>query len=133
MEGFDTFRSILAGEDGSPESQHAIATAVSLAKHYAATLTLLWVRMPPPAEEQAEGYGLEEYRRNQTQCEKHLRQAAEEARGEGVSVIVVEVDGAAAAVEIEKYVTEHTVDLLVVGHRNLSRLRQLLEGSLPEN
>jgi nucleotide-binding universal stress UspA family protein len=132
MEGFDSFRSILVGFDGSAEAHQAVATAVSLAKHYSSKLTLLWVKTPPPAEEQAEGYGLEEFARDQVQHETQIHVFAKDGRQQGLDINVAELDGNAAAREIEHYIQEHQVDLLVVGHRHLSRLRHLLEGSTAE-
>jgi nucleotide-binding universal stress UspA family protein len=132
MENFEAFRSILAGVDGSPEARRAVGIAFSLAKHYSSKLTLLWVKTPPPAEEQAEGYGLEEYKRAQERLHKELEQSADEGRKQGLDIAVVEISGNAAAKEIKKFATEQQVDLLVVGHRHLSRLRHLIEGSTSE-
>lgn len=132
MESFDAFQSILVGVDGSQEAKRAVGVAFSLAKHYSSKLTLLWVKTPPPAEEQAEGYGLEEYKRAQGQLHRQLERAAEEGRQKGLNIAVAEICGNAAAKEIKEYALEQHVDLLVVGHRHLSRLRHLMEGSTSE-
>src|ERR1700761_3649738 len=126
MEPPEIFQSILVADDGSAEAQHAVVTAFSLAKCYNAKIVLLWVKTPPPAEEQAEGYGLEEYQRAQTQREQLLQQSAQDGRQQGLQVPVTEIDSNAVAGEIEKYVEEHAVDLLVVGRRHISGLRHLL-------
>jgi nucleotide-binding universal stress UspA family protein len=133
VDGFDAFQSILAGDDGSPEAKRAVAVAFSLAKHYSSKLTLLWVKAPPPAEEQAEGYGLEEHEKAQMLFHKQLEQTAEAGKQQGLDISLVEVSGNMAAKEIQGYSLEHHVDLIVVGHRSLSRWRQLLEGSTSED
>lgn len=132
MQKFDGFRSILVGDDGSPEMKRAVDTAFSLAKHYSAKLTLLCVKTPPSAEQQAEGYGLEEHERSQSQLQVEVERSAEAGRQQGLDVAVAVTKGDTAAKEIEHYSEEHGVDLLVVGHRDLSRIRYWLEGSTCE-
>jgi nucleotide-binding universal stress UspA family protein len=132
MERFEAFRSILVGVDGSPEARRAVDIAFSLAKHYSSKLTLLWVKTPPPAEEQAEGYGLDEYQKAQERLHKQLERSEEEGRQQGLDIAVAEICGNAAAKEIKKFALEHHVDLLVVGHRRLSHVRHLIEGSTSE-
>lgn len=132
MQKFDGFRSILVGDDGSPEMKRAVDTAFSLANHYSAKLTLLCVKTPPSAEQQAEGYGLEEHERSQAQLQVEAERSAEAGRQMGIDVAVAVTKGDTAAKEIEQYSEEHGVDLLVVGHRDLSRIRYWLEGSTCE-
>ena len=132
MQKFAGFQSILVGDDGSPEMKRAVDTAFSLAKHYSAKLTLLCVKTPPSGEQQAEGYGLEEHERSQLQLQGEVERSAEAGRQQGIDVAVVVIDGATAAKEIEHYSEEHGVDLLVVGHRDVSRIRYWLEGSTCE-
>jgi nucleotide-binding universal stress UspA family protein len=132
MQNID-FRSILVGDDGSPEAKRAVETAFSLAKRYSAKLTLLCVKMPPSAEQRAEGYGLEQHERAQSQLEDEVEQFAKAGRDQGVEVAVVAIDGQTASKEIEHYAEKHGVDLLVVGHRDVSRVRHWLEGSTSED
>ena len=132
MQNFDGFHSILAGDDGSPEAKRAVDTACSLAKHYSAKLILLCVKTPPSAEQQAEGYGLEEHARSQSQLQGEVEAAAEAARQLGVDIAFAVINGQTAAKEIEHYVEKHGVDLLVVGRRDVSRFRHWLEGSTSE-
>jgi nucleotide-binding universal stress UspA family protein len=129
MQNFDGFQSILVGDDGSPEMKRAVDTAFSLASHYSAKLTLLCVKTPPSAEQQAEGYGLQEHERAQSELRGEAERSAEAGRKQGIDVAVAVVRGDTAAKEIERYAEEHGVDLLVVGHRDMSRIRSWLEGS----
>lgn len=129
MQNVDEFTSILVGDDGSPASQRAVDVAFSLAKRYSARLTLLCVKTPPSAEQQAEGYGLEEHDRAQARLQEELEKSASAGRQEGLDVTIAVVNGQVAGKEIERYTEEHAVDLIVVGHRDVSRVRYLLEGS----
>jgi nucleotide-binding universal stress UspA family protein len=89
--------------------------------------------MPPSAEQRAEGYGLEQHERAQSQLEDEVEQFAKAGRDQGVEVAVVAIDGQTASKEIEHYAEKHGVDLLVVGHRDVSRVRHWLEGSTSED
>jgi nucleotide-binding universal stress UspA family protein len=132
MQNID-FQSILVGDDGSPEAKRAVDTALSLAKRYSAKLTLLCVKTPPSAEQEAEGYGLEQYERMQSQLQREVERSAEAGREQGVDVAIVVINGQTAAKEIGAYAEENGVDLLVVGHRDVSRVRHWLEGSTAEH
>lgn len=132
MQNIDAFQSILVGDDGSPEARRAVDIAFSLAKRYSAKLTLLCVKTPPSAEQQAEGYGLEEHERTQSQLLAEMNRSAEAGRRQGVDVAMAVIDGETAAHEIEQYAEENDIDLLVVGHRDVSRVRYWLEGSTSE-
>jgi nucleotide-binding universal stress UspA family protein len=133
MQNIASFKSILVGDDGSPETRRAVDTAFSLAARYSAKLTLLCVKTPPSAEAEAEGYGLEEHERSRSQHQAEVERTAEDGRRQGIDVAVAIVEGPTAAKEIEQYAEQHDVDLLVVGHRDLSRVRYWLEGSTCEN
>ena len=52
------FRTILVGDNGTPEAARAVAVAMSLGEKYKAKVILLGVLVPPSAEALAEGYGL---------------------------------------------------------------------------
>lgn len=86
MQNIDAFQSILVGDDGSPEARRAVDIAFSLAKRYSAKLTLLCVKTPPSAEQQAEGSGLEEHERTQSQLLAEMNRSAEAGRRQGVDV-----------------------------------------------
>jgi nucleotide-binding universal stress UspA family protein len=132
MQNVDEFTSILVGDDGSPASQRAVHIAFSLAKRYSAKLTLLCVKTPPSAEQQAEGYGLEEHHRAQARLQEELEKSASAGRQEGLDVTLAVINGQAAGKEIERYTEEHAIDLIVVGHRDVSRVRYWLEGSISQ-
>ncbi len=129
MQNVDEFTSILVGDDGSPASRRAVDIAFSLAKRYSARLTLLFVKTPPSAEQQAEGYGLEEHNRAQARLQEELEKSATAGRQAGVEVTLTVINGQVVGKEIERYTEQHAVDLIVVGHRDVSRVRYLLEGS----
>ena len=133
MKNIDVFQSILVGDDGSPEAKRAVDTAFSLAKRYSAKLTLFCVKTPPSAEQWAEGYGLEEHERTQSQLVEEMERSAEAGRRQGVDVAIAKINGETAAKEIEDYAEKNGVDLLVVGHRDVSRVRYWLEGSTSEH
>jgi nucleotide-binding universal stress UspA family protein len=132
MENIGGFQSILVADDGLPETKRAVDTAFSLATHYSAKLTLLCVKTPPSAEQQAEGAGLEEHEKSQIQLQAEVERSAEAGRRQGMDVAAAIIEGQTPAKEIEEYAEEHGVDLLVVGHRDLSRVRYWLEGSTCE-
>jgi nucleotide-binding universal stress UspA family protein len=133
MQNIDAFQSILVGDDGSPEAKRAVVIAFSLAKRYSAKLTLLCVKTPPSAEQQAEGYGLEEHERTQSQLRAEVEQSAKSGVQQGVKIAITIINAAEPAKEIEQYAEKNDVDLLVVGHRDVSRVRYWLEGSTSEN
>jgi nucleotide-binding universal stress UspA family protein len=132
MQNTDGYHSILVGDDGSPEAKRAVNTAFSLAKRHSAKLTLICVKTPPSASQQAEGYGLEELERRQSQLHAELERSATSGRQQGIDVATAVVNGWEPTKEIEQYVETNGVDLFVVGHRKVSRVRYLLEGSASE-
>jgi nucleotide-binding universal stress UspA family protein len=124
-------QSILVGDNGSPEAERAVAFAFSLALCFKAKLVLLGVIAPLTPEQQAEGFGLEESRQEDEQMRARVDHTAEDGRAKGLDVVAEVVRGETPEA-IERYVSEHDVDLLVVGHHDKSPLRRLLEGSTPD-
>ena len=124
-------RSILVGDNGSPEAEYAVAFAYSLALCFKAKLVLLGVIAPLTPEQQAEGFGLEKSSQEHEQMRARIEHAAEEGRANGLDVVADVVRGETPEA-IEQFVSEHAVDLLVVGHHDKSPLRRLLEGSTPD-
>jgi nucleotide-binding universal stress UspA family protein len=127
-----SFRSILVGDDGAPESERAVSVALSLAASCQAKVVLLGVIEPLSAEQQAEGYGTEDTQNKQAQMKSRVEQAASEARARGLDVVAAVLQGDPEE-EIQRYVQQHAVDLLVVGHRDVSSPRRWLEGSTSED
>ena len=132
MAGQNTFHSILAGDNGTPEAQYAVEAAFALAECCRAKLVLLAVLTPLSAEQQAEGIGIEETEQQHAALRGKVEKAAEAGRARGLQVAFEVVPGRAED-EIRRFVKEHAVDLLVVGHRHVSRPRRWLEGSTSED
>ena len=126
------FQSILVGDNGTPEAQRAVDVASTLAHCCNARLVLLGVITPLTAEQQAEGIGLEKAEEERSALQSRIEQAADAGRAEGLDVVFTVVHGNAEE-EIERFAKEHGVDLLVVGHRDISRPRKWLEGSTSED
>jgi nucleotide-binding universal stress UspA family protein len=125
------FRIILVGADGSPESDRAVEVAVSLAAALKAQIILLGVIAPLSAETQAEGVGLEKASDARTKLELQVKEAGIRACDLGIDAVTEIVEGEPEP-EIERKVKEASVDLIIVGHRHISRVRRWLEGSTSE-
>lgn len=125
------FRRILVGANGEPESERAVEVAISLAKSLGAQVIVLGVIAPLSAETQAEGVGLEEASNANVQIQEQVRKSAAAAHDLGVDVVSEVVDGDPEK-EIERKSDEVSADLIVVGHRDISRVRRWLEGSTSE-
>ena len=125
------FRTILVGDNGTPEAASAVAVAMSLGEKYKAKVILLGVLVPPSAEALAEGYGLTDPAVQREKLEEQLQVTAQAARGAGVEVVVEIVKGLPEEC-IEKRVKQGAIDLVVVGHRKVGRFRSWLEHSTSE-
>jgi len=125
------FRKILVGANGFPESERAIEVAISLARSLNAQIVVLGVIVPLSPEAQAEGIGLEAASNTRTKIQEQVRKSVELAHGLGIDVISEIADGDAEK-EIERKSDEVSADLIVVGHRDISRVRRWLEGSTSE-
>lgn len=125
------FEKIIVGSNGTPEAEHAVEVAVSLAACIGAKVVLLGVASPPSAEAQAEGYALENPAAARHKLEAQLSRLADAARSRGVDIIAEVAEGDPER-QIEKHASEEGADLIVVGHRNVSRVRHWLEKSTSE-
>jgi nucleotide-binding universal stress UspA family protein len=125
------FRTILVGDNGTPDAARAVAVAMSLGERYKAKVILLGVLVPPSAESLAEGYGLTNPAVARRKLEEHLQTTAQAAQRAGVEVVVEMVKGMPEQ-SIEKRVKQGAIDLVVVGHRKIGRLRSWLEHSTSE-
>ena len=125
------FRRILVGANGTPESERAVEVAISLAKSLGAQVIVLGVIAPLSAETQAEGIGLEKASNAYLQIQEQVRKSAAAAHGLEVDMISEVVDGDPEK-EIERKSDEVSADLIVVGHRDISRVRRWLEGPTSE-
>jgi nucleotide-binding universal stress UspA family protein len=127
-----SFQTILVGDNGSRDAERAVAVAMSLGVKLKAKVILLGVLKPPSAESQAEGYGMESQVDARRKLEEHLQAVAQAGRQSGVEVVVEVVEGMPEA-SIEKRAEHGGADLIVVGHRQIGRIRRWLEGSTSES
>jgi nucleotide-binding universal stress UspA family protein len=125
------FEKIIVGSNGAPEAEHAAEVAISLAECIGAKVVLLGVATRASAEAQAEGYALDDPVAARQRLKAQLARIAEQAKARGVD-IVVETDEGDPERQIEKHASEEGADLIVVGHRNVSRVRHWLERSTSE-
>ena len=121
METGTAFKKILVGFNGTSGSSRAAEVAISLARSLNAKLILLGVVPPLTAEAQAEGLGLEE----------QLEKTASRVRSLGADVVTEIATGEPEA-QIERKAEEEGVDLIIVGRREIGRVRHWLEGSTSE-
>ncbi|HUY80131.1 MAG TPA: universal stress protein [Acidobacteriaceae bacterium] len=125
------FERILVGCNGTPEAEHAVEVAIGLAAGIGAKMVLLGVAIPPSAEAQAEGYALEDSVKVKQRLNEQLTRMADKAKAQGVEILVEVVEGDPEK-QLEKHASEESADLIVVGHRHVSRLRHWLEHSTSE-
>lgn len=127
-----TFQTILVGDNGTPEAERAVAVALSLGEKLNAKVILLGVLAPPSAESLAEGYGLTNSMEARNNLQAHLERRAEAGRHSGINVVTEIVEGMPDHA-IEKRADNGGADLVVVGHRDVGRVRIWLEGSTSES
>lgn len=127
----EVFKTIIVGDNGTPEAEHAVGVAVSLAQGLKAKVILLGIVAPPNPESQAEGVGLQAASDIRKQLEQRLGRTAGEAQQLGADVVIEIVDGDPEN-ELEGRAEQHSADLIVVGYREISRVRRWLEGSTSE-
>jgi nucleotide-binding universal stress UspA family protein len=125
------FQAILVGVDGTPQAEKAAEIATSLAKNIQARVILLGVLAPLSPESQAEGVGFEKAADSRARLEAQLQNMLTAARELGIDVVAEVVEGDPEK-EIERRAEHHMVDLIVVGRRNIGRVRRWLEGSTSE-
>ena len=125
------FERIIVGCNGAPEAEHAVEVAIGLAVGIGATVMLLGVAAPPSAEAEAEGYAFADPVKAKQRLDEQLKRLAESAKAQGVE-IAVEVVAGDPEKQLEKHASAAGADLIVVGHRNVSRLRHWLEHSTGE-
>jgi nucleotide-binding universal stress UspA family protein len=135
--GGSSYTTVLVGTDGSESSFRAVDRAASVAADSGATLLLLTAYRPMnPREVQdaRQALGDEAYKvSGSTPAEDVLRDAADRAKGLGVTdveTLAVEGDPVDALIQM---VDTRKVDLLVVGNRGLNSLAGRLLGSVPAN
>jgi nucleotide-binding universal stress UspA family protein len=127
-----SFQTILVGDNGTPEAERAVAVALSLGEKLKAKVILLGVLAPPSAESLAEGYQLPDSMEARKNLQAHLERRAAAGRQSGINVVAEIVEGMPEAA-IEKRANNGGADLVVVGHRDIGRVRTWLEGSTSES
>jgi nucleotide-binding universal stress UspA family protein len=126
------YKTILVGDNGTPESEHALEVAVSLAQSLRAKVILLGVLPPPSAESQAEGYGLDNPGVLRKQLEAKFERIRQAVQQRGMVIVTEIVEGNPEEM-FEQRTDQDSVDLIIVGHREITRVRRWLEGSTSEN
>jgi nucleotide-binding universal stress UspA family protein len=134
MSGYTT---VLVGTDGSESSFRAVDRAAEVARDAGAGLLLACAYRPMSAREvqdATEALGGEAYKvSGSTPAEDVLRDAADRARGVGVTdVEILAVEGDPVD-ELARIAKDRDVDLVVVGNRGLNSLAGRLLGSVPAN
>lgn len=127
-----SFKAILVGDNGTPAAEHAVTVAMSLARALNSRVIVLGVVTPPSAESQAEGYGMDDPGKVQAFLQDKFSALKQTANEERISLTTQIVDGDPEK-NIEAIAERESVDLIVVGHRDVSRVRHWLEGSTSED
>lgn len=126
------YKTILVGDDGTPEAERAVDVAISLAQSFNAKLIVLGVVAPASAESQAEGYELETVLQAGQKLEEKLNHKVQGNKQSGIDAIVEVFEGKPDEVIVQR-AEENSVDLVVVGRRDIARVRHWLEGSTSES
>jgi nucleotide-binding universal stress UspA family protein len=121
--------------DGSPNSQHALRTAIDLAKANRAELTILVVQ-PSPVRYVPTPVAPAPIPSDNEEVEAWARQVIAEsealARSEGVTEVEGVIDTGNPIEHILSESVERNVDLIVMGARGLSPVARLLLGSVSD-
>jgi nucleotide-binding universal stress UspA family protein len=126
------FKTILVGDDGTPEAERAVEVAISLAQSLRAKLIVLGVVGPPSPESQAEGYGLETATQAREKLKQRLHRKVQAGGQSGIEMSTEIFEGKPDEVIVRR-VEQDSVDLVVVGRRDIARVRHWLEGSTSES
>ncbi len=127
------WKKICCAIDFSDESRFAMEKAADLARTLEATLTLVHVREPLlPGEIDLLGPAGEHIETTTTHLERMMATWRSEAARRAGARIRSSVRLGEAAAEIPRFAREEAMDLIVVGARGHTGLRQLLLGPLSE-
>jgi nucleotide-binding universal stress UspA family protein len=132
-----SYSTVLVGTDGSETSFRAVDRASKIAADAGATLFLLTAYRPMSARERDDArnaLGDEAYKvQGATPAEDVLRDAADRAKGLGVTDVQLLAEEGDPVDALVKAAIDHDIDLLVVGNRGLNSLAGRLLGSVPAN
>jgi len=132
MMSLAVFKTILVGDDGTAEAERAVDVAILLAQSLNVKLIVLGVVAPSSPESQAEGYGLETVPGARQALEEKLRRKVQASRKSGTEVAIEILEGKPDEVIVQR-AEQDSVDLVVVGRRDIARVRHWLEGSTSES
>ena len=121
------FRCILVAYDGTEAASHIVGTAMKLAVNLNTHLVVLGVVPPLSADAAAEGWGLDRELKFRPHLQAEMSRIHAEAEALSLQVATEIVDGHPDQT-IEDRARQDDVDLLVVGHRAMSRVRHWFEG-----
>ena len=96
------YKTILVGDDGTPEAERAVDVAMSLAQSLGAKLIVLGVVGPPSPESQAEGYGLETVAQARQRLQERLDRKVQESERSGAEVVTEIFEGKPEDVIVER-------------------------------
>jgi nucleotide-binding universal stress UspA family protein len=123
------FRRILVGYDGSSSAEKALEAALAIASSLGSTVDVLSVvQLPEPATLPELHAMLDSAREH---YETELRRIAQAANGNGIRL---ETDVAVGhpAEQIIQRAEQIRADLIVIGHRGISKFEKLILGSVSE-
>jgi nucleotide-binding universal stress UspA family protein len=123
------FRKILVGYDGSKQSEHAVTVAFNLSHCSDAKVLVFAVARPPEPATRVELEGMLDNAREH--FEEGFKRIRERAQEEDVEVETAIAVGHPTEQIIHRAETDK-VDLIVLGHRGVSRFERFIIGSTSE-
>jgi nucleotide-binding universal stress UspA family protein len=130
--GCVTFRSVLCPIDFSPQSRTALRAAVATARHFGASLTVLFVQDPLlVAAGKASSGGRRFVDRTRAELARFVKRAIPARPGRQQDIALLVSDGRPAD-EILRHAKRMRPDLLVMGSHGLSGIRKVFFGSTTE-
>jgi len=124
-------KKILVPTDGSDHAKKAIVYAVDLASKYRAPLCLFHVVSTPPALFHEGAFALPDVQRTlEEEGHKIIKDAEEEAKRCGASNVRSVIVQGNPANEIIKFANAEGIDLIIMGSRGLSAIKEFVLGSV---
>lgn len=122
---------ILVPIDGSDHARRAIACACDLASRYGATVCLLHVVSPPPVLFHEGAFAIPDVQNALEEDGKKIAEEAErEAKRSGVKDVKTIVIYGNPASEIIRFAGDEAVDMIVMGSRGLTGVKEFVLGSV---